>query len=254
MALSAYLRPGFPKFSETENSFKYSYEYRGLLADIEPDIPVIGDEDSDHEDFYVTNISTEPLENSLYIELTVETEMERQDDDEADGTVISVTHEVEWAAVSRSMYEHPEFRAGGLYALTDADITEIESWRNNPNAEYKAEFIFREDGDYTKPVTALDPALSANAQKFAQGILLGIESWDDFAPVLRKTSTYINGGPDETTAGEKEVPTFPKKPDGYEFRKSADRSLKAGRKSRWERTEEWMGAEKVLVDRKKIYW
>jgi hypothetical protein len=43
-------------------------------------------------------------------------------------------------------------------------------------------------------------------------------------------------------------------PDGYEWRKSADRNVTAGKRTRWEKQEEWLGAKKVLHDKDEIFW
>jgi hypothetical protein len=47
---------------------------------------------------------------------------------------------------------------------------------------------------------------------------------------------------------------FPGKPIGYEWLKTADRSISQGGRKRWQKIEEWTGAKKVLVDKDEIFW
>jgi hypothetical protein len=100
-----------------------------------------------------------------------------------------------------------------------------------------------------------DEELSDNAKKYCAGLNLGLESYEDFAPVARKVTAYAGGPPSSTQAGDKNTPTgIPGLPSGWEWRKSADRSMRAGGQTRWERVEEWTGAQKVLTDKTNIYF
>jgi hypothetical protein len=123
--------------------------------------------------------------------------------------------------------------------------------------EYKRSYIYALDDDWTylsKGSLGTD-TLTANAQKFAKGIEKGLEYWVDKAPVCRKTETYVGGPPPISTAGQKENPIgIPNQPTGYEWIRSADRSLRRGSAGRWERTIEWLGADKVEADSTQIYW
>jgi hypothetical protein len=102
---------------------------------------------------------------------------------------------------------------------------------------------------------SLEPEyLSANAEKFAKGIELGIETYEDYAPVVRRSTIYANGIPSNSTAGQKEdAPEVEGKPEGYEWRKQADRAIQNGQ-TRWDKSEEWIGAIKVLVDKDEIFF
>lgn len=191
----------------------------------------------------VTDINIRSIEgtNPVIGELTVSVEYELTDGGgdfgidpgESTGTV----YEIDWTVVSRPLIEHKVFASGGFYSLDEEDLKKIAVWEADKT---DANFI------------ALG---SSNAEKYAYGILRGIESWDDFAPVLTKTTTYVNGIPPNSTAGFKDTPGgFPNMPSGYEWVKTADRSLRNGTRDKWDRTEQWSGSNKVLVDKNDIYY
>ena len=243
-----YRKPGFPKTTNSEKSYKTTIEYVGpstTLASFEPaNGTVWGDFDG-----VVSNTTLSPIEGTSKSELTVDVEFFYDGAEGSAGTLREISFEVEWVSFERSMLEHPAFRldGGGTYELDEEDIAAIERWKNQENLEFKKDYIY--EGD-TSPQD-----LSTAAAMFAKGINLGIETYEDFAPVIRKTSTYVGGNPGESTAGEKESPpTFSGKPDGYEWRKSADRAVKSGGQSRWDRVEEWVGADTVLTDKNAVYW
>jgi len=176
-------------------------------------------------------------------------ELPDERDDEA-GERESENLEIEWVMVDRSMYEQPEFAldGGGAYALSASDVEDIEFWKREKKAAKKKAYKYSQAGSQ-------DIELSDNARVFAKGIELGLESFEDYAPVARKTSTYTGGPPDESLAGQKDEPVgFTRLPSGYEWRKSADRNVTVGKRTRWERVEEWLGAYTLLYDKDQIFW
>jgi len=251
-SISAYRKPGFPKPETNENGKTTRIEYVGPTATLEPAIPAIGALWGDFEGTVRSHslIPADGLDSTS--ELTIIVELITESPEE-DGTLESETFEIEWALVGRSMYEHPQFAIGGGAgsALLESDIAQLEMWKITTIAELKALYYFedpKEPGSYAG-------VLSDNAKLFARGIELGQETFEDFAPVLRKTSTYTGGPPPESIAGQKDDPAgFPRKPAGYEFRKTADRHVTVGKRTRWERVEEWMGAKKILHDKDEIFW
>ena len=250
-----YRKPGFPKTSNTEKSYKTTIEYVGPLTELQTFEPPNGTTWGDFFGFVSSTILT-PLEGTDRAELTVDVEYNVDSSDfgiDAPGSLYSVTYEVEWVSFERDMIEHPKFRLdnGGTYELAEDDIVAIERWKNEESEERKKAYQYMGD---TSPQD-----LTANAKMLAKGINLGQNTYTDFAPVIRKTSTYINGLPPTSTAGLKEdPPEFSGRPkrgaNEYEWRKSADRSIQVGSQNKWDRVEEWMGAEKVLHDRDTIYW
>lgn len=248
-----YLKFGFPKENNSGSAYRTELEYVGPYSTLYSGAPDIGDTWGDYVG-RVEDLEIEYLENTSKGSLRVVMghQFEAGSGGTEAGEVREVSYEVEWVNVNRSMLEHPAFRlgGGGTYELTEEDIAAIEKWKNEDDVTKKSEYKYKESSTSTTYTT-----LSTNAQKFATGIQQGIESYDDFAPVVRVTTSLVNGGSSTSTAGLKDnPPTFAGGPAGYEWRKSADRSIRTGKQNKWERTEEWLGAKKVLVDRDAIYF
>lgn len=247
-SIAAYRKPGFPVLDTSENSFRTLIQYIGPTATISAAEPDPGDAWGDFVGT-VRSTSYNETESVGTAELTVVVEILAESDEEP-GTLESVTHEIDWAVVDRSMYEHPQFAIGkgGANALTSEDIADIQNWREEEDPAVKQLYQYATPADGSV-------SLSTNARLFARGIELGQDTFEDYAPVAMKTSTYVNGPPETSEAGQKEIPTgFPNLPAGYEWRKSADRSTTSGRRTRWEKSEAWMGAKFVLHDKDQIFW
>jgi hypothetical protein len=238
-SIITYLKPNFPAKGVSGGSYETRLEYIGPHATMEAASPEVGDTWGLYEGLVETvslvPISgTSPLQAELVV--TMSRSFESSGGGAGTGTATEITYEIEWATVQRPLKEHPAFRAGSYYELYPSDHEAIAKWEDEKTASNRG-------------------ALSSNAERYAKGIDLGIQTYDDFAPVAIKTTTYVNGPPATSTAGAKEAPAgFPNLPTGYEWVKSADRSLKAGKKNKWERSEQWMGALKVLVDKNTLYY
>lgn len=248
-------KPGFPVYDATSKSYRTSLEYVGPFATLE-------DEKPDTDDVWgeylgrVKSTRLTPLEGSTYGELSVVCEYFFEDADGSGGTAREVTYEVEWVMFQRSYYEHPKFAigGGGTYELDSEDVADIEAWNNEPNPGLRGAYqidMARIGDTSGGPVKDLSTA----AKMFARGIELGQEFWEDYLPVIRMTTNFFGGNPSTSSAGSKGGdPSFTGKPSGYEWRKTADRAVKAGGQTRWERVEEWTGAPTILADKTNIYW
>jgi hypothetical protein len=187
----------------------------------------------------VTDIDIKGIEGTDLGELTVGVELEVPSDGDFGfngGVLVSVAYEIDWVVVGRPLIEHPNFSSSGSKRLTDEDLEKIATWEDEKTPENFS-------------------VLSDNAKYYATGIMKGISSYDDFAPVLSKTTTYVGGPGPTSSAGMKDNPAgFPNRPSGYEWIKSADRSLRSGTRDKWDRTEQWTGAHAVLVDKNGLYY
>lgn len=249
------MRPGFPKETADSGAYRNEIEYIGLFKDIQAANCRIGIPWGEYPG-YVTSAQAEPLEGTSpkmgILTVVVERRFDAADYSESGtGEKTETNYEEEWVNVSRSMLEHPEFAigGGGTYELTSEDVCSIEKWKNEEDVEKKKIFNFQKsnDGTYSE--------LGTEAQMFARGIQLGVETWDDFAPVIRVTSVYLNGKPPSTEAGQKDnPPSEADGPSGYQWRKSGARRIHTGGQNRWELIEEWTGCKKVLVDKDEIFW
>ncbi len=240
---------GFPKITEAENGYGTTIEYIGdhaRLAAARPKTGLIWGEYAG----LVSRTTLTPQETTESIsELVVELEFSYAQDKDPNqqGEQVSKIYEIEWVSVSRSMKEHPVFRSGGEYALTEDDHVDIAGWENEADSVLKKEFKYKDIND-------IETTLSDNAKKYAQVTTIISDQYEDFAPVVRVTTTYADGIPPRGSAGEKDnPPSFTGGPSGYEWRKSAERSVRSGKETRWDRVEEWIGADKVLIDRNKLY-
>jgi len=234
-----FLKIGYPIPAVSAGNYTTELVYIGPYADLASDAPAIGQPWGDY--IGVTDLvrleplpGTNPAKGELFVTIVHSFESTSSD---GTGTADESTHEIDWTVVNRPLMEHPEFQEGGFYSLEESDFPLIAAWEDD------------------KSDTNFD-ALSSNAQKYAKGILIGLTTYDDYAPIATLTTGYINGPPPSSSAGSKDNPpsSFPNLPTGYEWRKAADRSLRAGRKNRWERVESWEGAKKVLVDKNELFY
>lgn len=239
-SILTYLKPDHPKKGVAGGDYSTRLEYVGPHATLLAAAPAIGEAWGDYEGFTDTvNIEpisgTTPLQGALTV--TMKRTFEAGSSGGTSGTASEITYEVEWVAVQRPLAEHPVFQTTGSRPLDSTAFEGIAKWEDDKTPANRA-------------------ALSSTAEFYAKGIDLGIRTYDDFAPVLIKTTSYINGPPPTSTAGSKELPPagFPNLPTGYEWIKSADRSLKSGKRNKWERSEQWTGAIKVLVDKNQLYY
>jgi len=248
-SISALLRPGFPKESNDGKSNRTQLEYVGIETDLRA--AVDGKMNAVWGSYagIVIDVAVEPIENTVYAIMSITCELKLDQTFELSGTKQETTYEIDWVDVSKPLKEHREFAEGGAFELTDEDRIQIGFWENEQDPATKAVFGF------TPPGGGSSEGLTPNATKYAQGLLLGIEYFTFKAPVARQSETWVNGPPPTSTAGIKEDPTgFPNLPTGYEWLKSADRSIRAGGQFRWDRSQEWIGAAKVLVDAEGIFY
>lgn len=249
--LASRMRHGFPRESVSDSAYRTELEYVGLASDLRSNSP---ETYSTWGSYYgiVIDSRLDPLEGTDWAILTVIVELKFEGGEATFGEKQQTTTEVDWQDVQRSLYEHPDFSidGSGAYKLTSEDIAAIDKWKLMSRVDYKKEYIYYIDETETETET-----LSSRAKMFARGIQLGIEYWVDKAPLARKIETYVGGPGPTSSAGAKETPTgIPGLPSGYEWLRNADRNVKKGGEGRWERTMEWIGAKKVLIDKNEIYW
>ncbi len=250
-----YKKPGFPKTANTGKSFRTTIEYVGPSDELEDEMPVTESVWGNYPGV-VTSSVHEPIEGTDKAMLKVIVETFTDQSEYPEVTALEETFERDWVAFSRSLKEHPEFTmgGGGQFELEPGDDFDIRMWQEEMDRALQKEYKYRQPNPGSS-VSSFVVDLSTNAKMFARGLQIGQENWEDYAPVIRKTTTFSKGigsGADAGLRGGE--PDFAGKPDGYEWRKSADRGLKTGRQGRWDQDEEWVGATKVLIDRKRIYW
>jgi hypothetical protein len=244
-------RPGFPKITATDQGRETIIEYVGDASTLATSAPVIGATWGEYAGT-VDSVDLDPIEGTpkAILSVRMSSKFGSADYGSSTGTEQHTIHEIDWADVQQPISNHPKFRTGGTFALTPQDLIEVRKWEDEEDTALRAAFKFA-DADGT------EVTLSTNGQKLANGILLGVEYYVEKAPVLRKSTFYINGPPPQSGGGEKESPgSFPQISglSGYEWLRSADRSIQTGNDREWRRDQEWMGARKILVDATDIYW
>lgn len=266
-AFASYIRPGFPRRSNSSTGDLTEIQYVGpasaLKATTADEVstgvyglrPIAGQAWSP----YTGRVSVseyEPLPGTSpeYGVVTIVCEIAYGTGSSA-GTEQETTYEIDWANISRSLYEHPKFRpgGGGTYELSDSDLVDLQLWQNEPDSDARKAYQFYKRDKNGAPVGILE-TLDTNPAVLAEYLLKGVEFYDDYAPIARKSTTYAGGPPGTSDAGAKDTPLgFSNLPAGWEWLKTADRALRSGRQTKWVRTEEWTGAKKVLVDKDNIY-
>lgn len=256
-SILTYKKPNYPKTTKGKGGVQTVIHYIGPHSTLEAAEPARNAEWGDY-DGYVTRTYLEPnldnTDHSLLI-VNMEATYDAQDgaeDPETAGTAQEITYEIEWTMFQRSIFEHPAFApgAGGEYQLEEEDLAQIQLWEALENSTLKKDFQF-----YPDPSNPVEISLGDNAVKCAKLILRGIDTYEDYAPVLRRTTKFANGNPSTTDAGLRDLsgPTFAGKPSGYEWLKTADRSVRSDRDRQWNQVEEWIGAIRVLLDREDIF-
>jgi hypothetical protein len=138
--------------------------------------------------------------------------------------------ELEWVEIQKPLLQHPRYQPGGVRALTDTDLDQIEEWKNATTATLRASTYAR---------------LTANAADYVDKIKRGEESFVLYAPVVRVTqktpSMPACGG-----CGKISTPTEGQPSAEYVYLKTADRRMRQDRN--WSRVQEWTGAQSIDTD------
>lgn len=243
-----YKKPGFPKEEITEKEYSTRIEYIGLKDDLEAASAGLGEAWGSYPGV-ISTANIDSVEGSSYATLTVV--VTKKTDLASESTVGEKereTYEIEWVLLERPLAEHPAF----YDLLSSESLINIDYWKNEENPQLKKAWKYRKeiiDG------TLYNFELADLEKLYAKGLLLGQDTWADYSPVVRKTSFYVNGPPPDSSAGQKEEPIgVPNVPTGYEWRKSADRSINTEGQNRWQKIEEWTAGKKILSDRDEIFW
>ena len=136
------------------------------------------------------------------------------------------TIEIEWVEIQKKLETHPRYQTGGESELDNADLDQLDRWRNASSSTQRA-------AEYAT-IAASYPELKNLVDKLRRGQ----DSYMVYAPVVRK----ITSNTSEPTTNQCGLRTTPAATiTGYEFLQTADRATR--KNGRWERTEEWTGAE-----------
>ncbi len=245
-----YLRPDYPQRVRDASGVRRIYAFRGPSATIIPVLPAIG---STWLDLYpVDRVSDNQIGVSDYSDAFVET---YQIDSETTTEKTDDQYpffEIDQVQIEKALKQHPSF-----ISFAAADWQAVNAWDVETDHVLRSAYQYYlrdKDGLAVGSVATLTGTTSSGQKAYAYLRLRGVESFLDFAPVVRKSSRYLgSAAPDSVDTGQKtDAPTYA--PTGYEWLKTADRVSKSGSRGiEWIRQEEWTGARKVLLDKDSLF-
>jgi hypothetical protein len=250
------LEHNFPVSEETESGSKVTWSYQGPESILDPGKPAIGTTGWGGFSGAVTNVRYEPMTEHSAVpqaRLIVEAEQKFDAGGGIIGALAETSYEIEWVSVSEDVRRHVLFAN-----LTEAKWSDLRAWEDEQDPTLRKDLKYNKkdsSGNPTGTIVTLSTTWSSAELKLPRLILQGVESFALYSPVIRRIRSYVGGPPPTSSAGLKENPPggFPSLPSGWEWIKSADRSIRQSRLSRWTRSEEWTGVDKVLLDRSNVY-
>ena len=227
-----HLQPGYPDYKVNASGeivvLVYGGPYKALLAAK----PYSGQLVTGFPYIPVSEVNVKPLGAGITGPGTLTITLQ-QDSSSTSSALLDQTDEIDWTELTKPIEKAPCFNAGGTYELYHDDLDDIEQWKNAATKALRKQIY---------------EILSLNAQKFVDKIRAGEESFFVPAPLARRTTRSFNltSG---TTLGKIIVgKPFPECPNGYIWLTTADRSLRQAPRGKWERVQEWTGAQKWDTD------
>ncbi|BET67212.1 hypothetical protein ASA1KI_21300 [Opitutales bacterium ASA1] len=232
--------PRSPRREKSAQGLRVVRTFNGPFTSLVASEPTVGQEMEGYEGVPVLTVQTEPLDagpsgpGRMVI-------VAGNDEAGGGGGVIgsediAPTYEVEWTQLEKPLEQHPRYVSGGANALTDADLVDLDLWKQETTRALRIAF------KYTS-ADGTEVTLSSNAQHLAAKVLRGQTSYFVPAPVARETTRSYTK-PSTSTMGKRVSPPLGiGAPSGYEYVNSADRAIRQGRSGTWERVREWLGAE-----------
>lgn len=197
----------------------------GVYTDLMPLLPVRGQASSDAPGFNVVSAKLVRRRGGLG-RLTIDLAPREYFGGSFSDVILESNIEVDFIQYDRPLLTHPTLLKGDLPMADDLIL-----WMNEPNAELKRTWYYHN-------ANGSEDQLTDTEVRWAQKILRGIESFLEFAPVIRRVTT-CGGRPEVEAPGSIETPPY--EVGNYKYLKTADRLVQNNDKT-WTRTEEWTGA------------
>jgi hypothetical protein len=148
--------------------------------------------------------------------------------------VIKERWEINMQQIEKDLLQHP-------YISTDADyaniVEDVRLWDNGGDIKLQAQYKYVDTDGAEKTLAGKALQVATKMQRGQTGYLI-------FAPVVSKVSDY-QGRPDTAAAGTINTPD--ESIAGYVYLKTGDRLVQKT-DNKWERTEEWTGADSWDID------
>lgn len=229
-----HLQPSYPLREKTPEGVRISLVYRGpylALIENEPDVLILF---TDLDEVY-TGALDEDIFEGLYL-AAVETSPDGVGS-QGPGTQRllfqpinpGATTEVDVGILEKPIETHPYYSL-----ITSAQWARFNTWEAEPDPTLKGDLQYKIPG--TEEVETLTGILAGLAQKKLSGTTTYILP----APIVRRTSTSLE---EPETGGVGKISDPGSGPEGYQWLKTADRAIFRKSDGRWERIEEWTGAE-----------
>jgi hypothetical protein len=236
---------------------KRTLVYSAPYPAAETDKPADGATVSGYTGVIVQRVSIEPLsaetDNGL---CTVTIELGSAETGSGSGTEDpQPTYTRRWDQLEKPLLTHPRYQTGGASTLTNLDLAQIETWRDETDTALKAAFKFISRSPAT---LGTELTLSDEAQNAAKKILKGVETWQCPVPVVSMTS-FVTSRPLAKTSMSKHFSAPPGFPSGtfptlsarglpLRWFGIADEANRQGRSGLWVQTVSYQGVEGIDSD------
>ncbi len=215
--------PRSPRYETTASGLRITRVYRGPFSSLLAAAPAPAQEMADFPNARVESVSIAPDAAGMSGPGTMT--IVASDDSQ------NVTLEVDWTQLERDIRVAPYYSL-----LTTSTMANLARWEQEDDPDLRGNFQFKKpDGT----IGTLNGIVAGLANK----LLRGQQSYIVPAPVARRTTRSYTK-PITTTMGKIENPPVEiGAPAGYVWLKTADRAIRQGRNGKWERIEEWTGAD-----------
>lgn len=229
-----HLMPGFPQRDRTPEGVRISLAYRGPYTVLRDNEPAPLSLFAALHSIYRASLEADEF-SGLYL-ASVETTPDGAGES-GPGTLRLVfqpvdpgaTLEIDNATLERPVESNPYYSL-----ITDGIWARFNTWEQESDPTLRGQLKYRIPG--TEDVETLTGIIAGLAQKKLRGTTSYIASY----PVVRKTS-YSLEEPETGGVGKRSDPEAG--PEGFEWLKTADRAMIRKSDGRWERVQEWTGAE-----------
>ena len=223
-------RPDSPEWDFTNQKVTCTRTFEGMYADLYAQKPNIDDEMNGYDGLPVVNVKLKKAVSGKTT-MTVVLEVEVTD--------AKPQYEVDWSGVEQAVEKHPMFKSlfpdpaspGQWTTAQNTAYNDFIQWENATDSATKA-------SNYTK--------LTSGFQQLAQIKMRGTTSYIVPAPIARITTLTLSmAGVSACGTVTDSVPDFPELPNGYQWLATADRSTRTGKWGKWQRVQEWTGAQSI---------
>jgi hypothetical protein len=236
-------RPDSPEWDFGTQKVSCTRTFEGMYADLLAGRPLVGDEMDGYQGLYIENVKIKRAVSGKAT-MTVVLQVDTVSQDQFPSPVQPV-YEIEWTQLEKPIEQHPVFKTlfpdpDGVIEFTPDQVTALTNFRAWENAG---------DARTAQDAYNLLTTGAPGFQQLAQRKMRGQSTYLLFAPVARITTLARN----VTQANQcgvifTSIAGFPQLPQltggqSYIWLATADRSTRTGTSGKWQRVQEWTGAD-----------